>query len=165
MQQQQDSAKLKDYQTMSAQISALIEGEPNLIANLANISALLNLELSDINWVGFYLYDETKDELVLGPFQGNPACIRIPMGRGVCGTAAKEMQVQRVEDVHAFAGHIACDARSNSEIVVPFSIDGKLVGVLDIDSPEIARFDLEDEIGLTKLMKDVENRLQSNQKA
>ncbi|MGB2078671.1 MAG: GAF domain-containing protein [Vibrio sp.] len=148
---------------MTAQISGLIEGEPNLIANLANISALLNLELDDINWVGFYLLE--GDELVLGPFQGSPACIRIPLGRGVCGTAASTGEVQRIDDVHAFAGHIACDARSNSEIVIPFMIDGKLAGVLDIDSPSLARFRENDEIGLTKLMKQVEKLLQTQQKA
>lgn len=160
---QEQTPELKRYETMTAQISGLIEGEPNLIANLANISALLNLELDDINWVGFYLLE--GDELVLGPFQGSPACIRIPLGRGVCGTAASTGEVQRIDDVHAFAGHIACDARSNSEIVIPFMIDGKLAGVLDIDSPSLARFSENDEIGLTKLMKQVEKLLQTQQKA
>lgn len=155
------SQEIKRYDTILSQAIALIEGESNLIANLSNISALLNLELNDINWVGFYLFDEAQDELVLGPFQGNPACIRIPMGRGVCGTAASNLRVLRIDDVHAFAGHIACDARSNSEIVIPFQIDGKLAGVLDIDSPNFNRFSENDEIGLTKFMKQIEILLQT----
>ncbi|WP_438347668.1 GAF domain-containing protein [Paenibacillus sp. FA6] len=125
------------------QLKALIQDEPNAIANLANASALLNLFMKDINWVGFYLYD--GKELVLGPFQGLPACIRIPLNRGVCGTAASERRTLLVDDVHAFQGHIACDAASNSEIVVPIIKNGELYGVLDIDSPLKNRFDSEEQ--------------------
>lgn len=120
------------------QIKALVTGEPDLIANLANVSAALNQYLDQINWVGFYLIKQ--GELVLGPFQGKPACIRIPVGRGVCGTAVSSAQTQRIDDVHAFPGHIACDAASNSELVVPVLLDGKVVAVLDIDSPVHNRF-------------------------
>lgn len=130
----------KDYPLLRAQLAALIEGEPSLIANLANASALLWHGLKDINWAGFYLYEEASNQLVLGPFQGLPACVRIPLGRGVCGSAAAEKRTYVVEDVHAFPGHIACDARSQSEIVVPLIQDGKLIGVLDIDSPIKNRF-------------------------
>ncbi|MBD1574702.1 GAF domain-containing protein [Vibrio sp. S17_S38] len=150
----------KLYSRLTAQVVALIESETDLIANLANISSILNMELESINWVGFYLLKE--NELVLGPFQGNPACVRIPVGRGVCGTAVSENRVQRVSDVHAFAGHIACDANSNSEIVIPFSINNEIIGVLDIDSPEFNRFDEEDEKGLLELMKQVEIVLQTH---
>lgn len=145
---------LEQYQRLTKQAVALLEGETNLIANLANLSALLNMELTELNWVGFYLMQE--NELVLGPFQGKPACVRIPVGRGVCGTAVAENKVQRVYDVHQFEGHIACDAASNSEIVIPFSINGKVAGVLDIDSPNIGRFSEIDEQGLTYLMSEVE---------
>lgn len=148
---------LTEYQRLSQQAAALIEGEPDRIANLANISALLNLELERINWVGFYLLRD--DQLVLGPFQGKPACVRIPLGKGVCGTAFALNQVLRVDNVHDFAGHIACDAVSLSEIVIPFSIDGELIGVLDIDSPIEARFSAEDEQGLVHLMAEVEKLL------
>jgi GAF domain-containing protein len=148
---------LPDYQRLSRQIAALIEQEDDQIANLANISALLNLELHDINWVGFYLLK--NEELVLGPFQGKPACVRIPIGRGVCGTAFMNKQVIRVDDVHQFAGHIACDAVSQSEIVIPFRVQGQWVGVLDIDSPSLARFSSVDEQGLTELMFQVEKLL------
>lgn len=130
----------ENYATALSQLKALIDGEPDRIANLANASALLAQCLSDTNWSGFYLYD--GKELVLGPFQGLPACIRIPMGKGVCGTAAQTRETQLVEDVHAFPGHIACDSATNSEIVVPLiAANGDLIGVLDIDSPEHARFD------------------------
>ncbi|MCC4264244.1 GAF domain-containing protein [Oceanimonas baumannii] len=143
------------YQSLIAQALALCEGEPDRIAKLANLSALLNLALEDINWVGFYLDDGR--ELVLGPFQGKPACVRIPRGKGVCGTAAATGQVQRVADVHAFAGHIACDAASNSEIVLPLTDDsGHVWGVLDIDSPILNRFDAEDEAGLAGLVQAVQ---------
>ncbi|GAK83218.1 Free methionine-(R)-sulfoxide reductase [Vibrio ponticus] len=148
------------YQRLTKQAVALIESEPNMIANLSNVSALLNMELEEINWVGFYLIDQ--EQLVLGPFQGKPACVRIPLGKGVCGTAAATNQVQRVYDVHEFEGHIACDAASNSEIVIPFTINGKIAGVLDIDSPNIGRFSQEDENGLTKLMAEVEKLLNSH---
>ncbi len=145
------------YSRLIQQMQALIGEEQNLIANLANVSALLNLELEEINWVGFYLLEE--QQLVLGPFQGNPACIRIELGKGVCGTAARQDKVQRVEDVHQFVGHIACDARSNSEIVLPLHRNGELIGVLDIDSPKIARFSQDDENGLIKLVNQLEKLL------
>lgn len=149
--------ELKHYERLTQQALCLIEGETDLIANLANISALLNMELDDINWVGFYLFKD--NELVLGPFQGKPACIRITVGKGVCGTAFSTKTVQRVDDVHQFAGHIACDAESNSEIVIPFYKNGELFGVLDIDSPNIARFSEIDEKGLVDFMKEAEKRL------
>ncbi|WP_281545260.1 GAF domain-containing protein [Grimontia sp. SpTr1] len=145
------------YSLLTRQTVALIEDEPNLIANLSNISALLFQELDDINWAGFYL-DDGK-ELVLGPFQGKPACVRIPYGRGVCGTAYANGGVERVEDVHQFEGHIACDAASNSEIVLPLYQGNKLIGVLDIDSPKKARFDQEDETGLTLLVNELQKHL------
>ncbi len=132
-------------------MKSLIEGEPDLIANLANVSALLFNGLDDVNWAGFYLYKD--DQLVLGPFQGQPACIRIPLGKGVCGTAAATKTVQRIDDVHTFDGHIACDAASNSEIVIPIVIHNKLVGVLDIDSPIYSRFDEQDEQGLMAIVE------------
>lgn len=123
------------------QISGLVSGEPDLIANLSNVSALLNQYLPDINWVGFYIMRD--GELVLGPFQGKVACIRIPVGRGVCGTAAATRETQRIDDVHAFPGHIACDGASNSELVVPIIVNDNVVAVLDIDSPQHARFTVE----------------------
>lgn len=127
------------YSLVKKQLAALLDGEPNRIANLSNASALLNQFLDRINWVGFYLAED--NELVLGPFQGLPACVRIPFGKGVCGTAAKQVETQLVEDVSQFPGHIACDAASQSEIVVPIVKDQVLIGVLDIDSPEKSRFD------------------------
>lgn len=136
----------EQYKMVSKQLAALIADEPDRIANLANASALLAQFLDDINWVGFYLYDGT--ELVLGPFQGLPACIRIPLGKGVCGTAAEQGQTIRVEDVNAFPGHIACDAASQSEIVIPIKKAGVLIGVLDIDSPSLKRFTEADQKGL-----------------
>ncbi len=132
--------RLENYQMVKKQLDALLHGEKNQIANLSNTSALLNQFLDRINWIGFYLMDE-NNELVLGPFQGLPACVRIPLGKGVCGTSAEKRETLRVEDVHQFPGHIACDAASNSEIVIPLIKDGKLLGVLDIDSPEKNRFD------------------------
>lgn len=120
------------------QLKSLIANERNVIANLANASALLHLSLEEINWVGFYLAE--GEELILGPFQGKPACIRIPFGKGVCGTAAQTDTVQRIDNVHLFAGHIACDGASNAEIVIPLHKNGKVVGVLDIDSPVFHRF-------------------------
>ncbi len=137
------------YKELLTQAKGLMSGESDLIANMANLSALMFNRMEKVNWAGFYLYKE--DQLVLGPFQGQPACIRIPMGRGVCGTAAQSLQTQLVEDVHAFEGHIACDAASNSEIVIPLVLNGKLLGVLDIDSPEYSRFDEEDKAGLEAL--------------
>lgn len=136
----------ENYDLVIKQLHALLEGESNQIANLSNASALLNQFLDRINWVGFYLMED--GELVLGPFQGLPACVRIAVGRGVCGSAAKDRETYLVEDVHAFPGHIACDAASQSEIVVPIIKDGELIGVLDIDSPEKSRFDETDKIKL-----------------
>lgn len=149
--------KLAFYERITKQAVAIIEDESDLIANLSNISALLNMELEDINWVGFYLLK--GEQLVLGPFQGKVACVRIPVGRGVCGTAIAEDAVQRVEDVHQFAGHIACDAASNSEIVIPFRVGGELYGVLDIDSPSLSRFDQFDEQGLISLVEGLQKHL------
>ncbi|MCM3720471.1 GAF domain-containing protein [Solibacillus isronensis] len=138
----------EQYNQLSKQLDALLEGENNLIANLSNASALLNTFLKEINWVGFYLMNE--GELVLGPFQGLPACVRIPVGRGVCGTTVAKEQTMVVDDVHAFPGHIACDAASKSEIVIPLIKNGVVLGVLDIDSPTEARFTSEDKDGLEK---------------
>ena len=137
------------YRDMTSALEGLVTGEPDAIANMANASALIFESLPDVNWVGFYR--NVAGELVLGPFQGRAACIRIPFGEGVCGTAAATREVQLVEDVHAFPGHIACDSASNSEIVVPLVRDGELLGVLDIDSPTTARFDQEDKAGCVKL--------------
>lgn len=139
--------KEKNYELVVKQLHSLMEGEPNRIANLSNASALLNQFLDHINWVGFYLPDGSE-ELVLGPFQGLPACVRIGMGKGVCGTAAQERRTIRVADVHQFPGHIACDAASQSEIVVPLTRNDEFLGLLDIDSPSTNRFDEADEVGL-----------------
>ena len=139
------------YALLSGQLAGLMDGETDPIPNLANMSALLFQALEEINWAGFYLMKDGM--LVLGPFQGNPACIRIPLGRGVCGTAAQTLQTQLVPDVHLFPGHIACDAQSQSEIVIPLMKDGVLLGVLDIDSPVKNRFDKEDQQGLETLSK------------
>ena len=139
------------YELIAAQLSALMDGEHEPIPNLANMSALIFDALEDLNWAGFYLMKDGV--LLLGPFQGKPACIRIPVGRGVCGTAAKTLETQLVRDVHLFPGHIACDAASQSGIVIPLVKDGKLLGVLDIDSPKKARFDEEDQRGLEKLCR------------
>ncbi|MCY7339424.1 MAG: GAF domain-containing protein [Sphingomonas bacterium] len=137
------------YRDLAAALEALVAGEPDGVANMANAAALIFDTLPGVNWAGFYR--NLGGELVLGPFQGRAACIRIPFGQGVCGAAAATRQVQRVDDVHAFLGHIACDAASNSELVVPIVRDGVLLAVLDIDSPEIARFDAEDEAGGVRL--------------
>lgn len=145
--------KEENYQLVIKQLAALLEGEKNTIANLSNASALLNQFLDRTNWVGFYLMED--GELVLGPFQGLPACVRIPVGRGVCGTAASRQETQRIADVHAFPGHIACDAASQSEIVIPIVKDGTLLGVLDIDSPEKDRFDEIDEKMLEAFVKEL----------
>jgi L-methionine (R)-S-oxide reductase len=131
---------------------ALIEGEKNLTANLANISALLFYSLKDLNWAGFYLWSEEDQELVLGPFQGKPACLRIKPNRGVCGAAYREQQTQRVPDVHAFPGHIACDGDTRSELVVPLMHQGVCVGVLDLDSPQLDRFSPQDQTLLEELI-------------
>lgn len=147
----------KDYEMVIKQLHALIEDESDQIANLSNASALLNQFLADINWVGFYLAKE--GELVLGPFQGLPACVRIPFGKGVCGTSASERKRMRVEDVHNFPGHIACDAASRSEIVIPLVKDDNLIGVLDIDSPSVGRFTELDETMLVKFSEALINYL------
>ena len=149
--------KEKNYELVQKQLLALIEDETNRIANLSNAAALLNQFLDEINWVGFYLYEE--DQLILGPFQGLPACVRIPMGKGVCGTSAATEKTLRIEDVHQFPGHIACDAASRSEIVIPLMKDGKLLGVLDIDSPISDRFDEMDQQGLEKFAEILSNHL------
>jgi len=137
------------YRDLASAVQGLVTGEPDAVANMANAAAVIYETLPDVNWVGFYR--NVGGELVLGPFQGRPACIRIPFGAGVCGVAAETRKVQRVEDVHAFESHIACDAASASEIVVPLIRDGELLGVLDIDSPKKARFTEEDEAGCVKL--------------
>ncbi|AHM64387.1 GAF domain-containing protein [Paenibacillus polymyxa] len=141
-----EGTRQEQFESVLGQLRALVHDESNRIANLANASALLGHFLPDVNWSGFYLYDGT--ELVLGPFQGLPACIRIPLGRGVCGTAAAERRTLVIDDVHAFPGHIACDAASNSEIVIPLIKNDELIGVLDIDSPLKSRFDQEDRVFL-----------------
>ncbi len=137
---------MTDYEKLCAELKALTDGVPHRIANLANASALIYNSLEDLNWAGFYFMEGGR--LVLGPFQGKPACIEIPVGRGVCGAAAQEGKTQLVPDVHLFPGHIACDSASNSEIVVPLRVDGEIVGVLDIDSPWPGRFTEEDQTGL-----------------
>ncbi len=145
------------YGDLISAARALTDGEPDAIANMANISALIWQYIPDLNWAGFYRVME--DELVLGPFQGKSACIRIAMGKGVCGTAASTNVVQRVADVHAFPGHIACDADSRSELVVPVCKDGKVIAVLDLDSPLPDRFSAADETGMTKLIATIANSL------
>ena len=146
------------YRDLAAALRGLTDGEPDPIANMANAAALIWETLPGLNWAGFYR--NIGDELVLGPFQGRPACIRIKFGEGVCGTAAATLKVQRVDDVHAFPGHIACDSASNSELVVPIlGADGKLIAVLDLDSPEPARFDAEDEAGCVALAEILANVL------
>ena len=148
---------MKNYDFLLHQLSALTEGVPYEVANLANAAALLWQELPDINWAGFYKM--TDGALVLGPFQGKPACIRIPIGRGVCGTAVAEDRTQLVKNVHEFPGHIACDCASNSEIVVPIHVRGEIWGVLDIDSPTIGRFNDADREGLEKFVSTLESVL------
>jgi L-methionine (R)-S-oxide reductase len=137
------------YRDLTSALEGLVAGEPDPIANMANAAALIWESLPDLNWAGFYR--NLGGELVVGPFQGRPACIRIPFGQGVCGAAAATLQVQRIDDVHAFEGHIACDAASNSELVVPIVRDGELLAVLDLDSPKKARFTPEDEAGCVAL--------------
>jgi L-methionine (R)-S-oxide reductase len=148
---QYNGTREENYKLVIKQLKSLIEGETNLIANLANAAALLNQFLDNINWVGFYIAD--GDQLVLGPFQGLPACVRIPFGKGVCGTAAKNKATELVPDVHLFPGHIACDAASQSEIVVPMIKNGNVIGVLDIDSPVKNRFDEIDQKYLEKFVE------------
>ena len=145
------------YRLLNQQAHALIEQETDLIANMANLSALLFNQMPDLNWAGFYIMRD--GELVLGPFQGQVACVRIPVGKGVCGTAVATGQVQLVKDVHEFPGHIACDAASNSEIVLPLRHKGDIIAVLDIDSPSLARFDAEDQLGLEQFITILEQHL------
>ena len=145
------------YRDLAAALDALTADEPDGIANMANVSALLAQVLPGLNWAGFYR--NLGDELVLGPFQGKAACIRIPFGRGVCGTAAATLEPQCIADVHAFPGHIACDAASRSELVVPIVADGRLLGVLDLDSPVPGRFDQEDVSGCVKLIQRLKTAL------
>jgi GAF domain-containing protein len=150
-------SKQELYRELAGALDALTADEPDAIANMANAAALLWEYLPDLNWSGFYR--NVADELVLGPFQGKAACIRIPFGKGVCGAAAATHETQRVEDVHAFPGHIACDAASRSELVVPIIHDGRLLGVLDLDSPLPARFDAEDAAGCEALMQRLAPRI------
>ncbi|MGG0823803.1 GAF domain-containing protein [Paenibacillus turicensis] len=150
-------SRQEQYQAILSQLNALIEDELNPIANLSNAAALLNFHLTEINWVGFYL--NVENELVLGPFQGLPACVRIPMGKGVCGTAAQQKTTLRVADVHQFPGHIACDAASNSEIVIPIFVQDQLFGVLDIDSPNKNRFDEVDQEQLEQFVEALSQHL------
>ena len=152
---------MTDYSLLTSSLRALIQGVPHETANLANASALLWEMLDGINWAGFYLLEGST--LVLGPFQGKPACIEIPLGRGVCGTAAEKDCTQLVYDVHQFPGHIACDDASNSEIVVPLHREGKVIGVLDIDSPHIGRFTPEDQAGLEAFARVLEEELFSGE--
>jgi GAF domain-containing protein len=143
------SSKPALYADLASALTGLVGGERDWVANAANTAALIYTSLPDLNWAGFYMLK--GGELVLGPFQGLPACIRIALGRGVCGTAAATLQTQLIPDVHAFPGHIACDAASASELVVPLVKDGRLIGVLDLDSPSLARFDAEDAAGIEAL--------------
>ncbi|GLV29987.1 protein YtsP [Sphingobium sp. TomTYG75] len=154
-----DGDKSTLYADLLSAVDAVTDGEPDAVANMANAAALIWQFLPDLNWAGFYRMVE--GELVLGPFQGKPACIRIPLGRGVCGTAAATGKTQLVEDVHSFPGHIACDAASASEIVVPVTVDGRVVAVLDLDSPAPARFDIADQNGLEMLIERIGTRLAS----
>ena len=143
----ESTGKSEFYRELASQLSSLLEGESDPIANAANTAALLFQMMANINWAGFYFLRDGK-ELVLGPFQGLPACVRIPVGRGVCGAAVEQKHSILVEDVHAFAGHIACDAASRSELVVPLIDKGRILGVLDLDSPAVGRFDAEDQAGV-----------------
>ncbi|HEY8013340.1 MAG TPA: GAF domain-containing protein [Dongiaceae bacterium] len=146
----ESTGKSEFYRELASQLTSLLEGESDPIANAANTAALLFQMMANINWAGFYLLRDGK-ELVLGPFQGLPACVRIPVGRGVCGTAVEQKHSILVEDVHAFAGHIACDAASRSELVVPLIGKGRILGVLDLDSPAVGRFDAEDQAGVERI--------------
>ena len=149
-----------NYKLLVSQAESVIENVPYTVTNLANISALIYEELSDLNWAGFYLMRDGK--LILGPFQGKLACTQIPIGKGVCGTAVAENKTMLVENVHEFPGHIACDSASNSEIVIPVRYDGEVIGVLDIDSPLVGRFSEEDKAGLEKLVSVLEAHIHSN---
>ena len=147
----QGTSKRERYEQLAAQLSSLLAGERDLIANAANFSSLIFRALPDLNWAGFYF--EKDGELVLGPFQGQPACVRIKIGQGVCGAGAAKCDTVIVPNVHEFPGHIACDSASNSEIVVPLMKDGRMMGVLDLDSPKLSRFDRDDAAGLEQLVK------------
>lgn len=142
------------YRLLKVRLQGMADSTPDLIANLANMSALLNQAMTDINWVGFYLMKNGR--LILGPFQGKPACVEIQVGSGVCGTAVERDEIMLVENVHEFPGHIACDSASNSEIVIPIHRDAEIIGVLDIDSPVLARFDEEDRCGLNEFVRALE---------
>ena len=148
---------MTDYSALNSSLRALVEGIPHPIANMANAASLLYNTLADINWAGFYLME--KEFLVLGPFMGKPACIEIPVGKGVCGTAVAENKTQLVYNVHEFAGHIACDSASNSEIVVPLRKGSEIIGVLDIDSPTVGRFSEADKAGLEHFAKILEQHI------
>jgi len=149
--------KTEFYADLNRDLKALMAGETSFLAILSNTSALLFERLEAVNWTGFYLLE--GETLVLGPFQGKIACVRIPSGRGVCGTAVAENRIQRVDDVHAFAGHIACDSASNAEIVLPLTVENQIIGVLDIDSTVFSRFTTEDEQGLSELVEHLEKLL------
>ena len=146
-----DTEKQKLYARLQAQAKSLLEVTKDPIANAANLAALLFSEMESVNWAGFYFCQPETDELIVGPFQGLPACVRIPVGRGVCGTAAALQKTQRVADVHEFSGHIVCDAASRSELVVPLIHNGQVLGVLDVDSPVPGRFDEIDQAGIERL--------------
>ncbi len=157
---QETTSKPELYASLATQLRSLLQGETDFIANAANLSSLLYHSLPDLNWVGFYLHKH--NELVLGPFQGKPACVRIAIGSGVCGTAARQRQTIIVDNVHDFPGHIACDSASSSEIVVPVVKDDQLMGVLDLDSPSMARFDDNDAAGLNVLVEIFVKSLDNN---
>ena len=148
---------MTNYEQLNRQLESLTQGVPHRIANLANASALLFEQMEDLNWAGFYLLE--GETLILGPFQGRVACIEIPVGKGVCGCAVASGQVQRVEDVHRFPGHIACDSASNSELVIPIRQKGRIVGVLDLDSPKVGRFQKEDQEGLEAFVRVLEHTI------
>ena len=152
-----DCPKAETYRQLQQAAAALTDGEPDPVANMANVAALLGDFLPDLNWAGFYRV--VDGELVLGPFVGRPACIRIPFGKGVCGTAAADGETQLVEDVHAFPGHIACDSETNSELVVPVVRNGAVIAVIDLDSPSLSRFDDEDREGIERLAEIISERI------
>lgn len=147
------------YASLEKELLSLTDGEKNLVANLANISSWINLAFPRLNWCGFYLWNAEDKELVLGPFQGKPACIRIKPERGVCGAAYSQAKTMRVDDVNAFAGHIACDSASQSELVIPLIKNGKVMGVLDLDSPEVKRFSEEDERELSRIINIISSKI------
>jgi GAF domain-containing protein len=149
--------KQQHYSELAQQVEAIVAGESDFVANMANVSAILYWALDNVNWAGFYLVKE--GQLVLGPFHGQPACIRIPIGKGVCGTAVSENCIQLIDDVHQFSGHISCDAASNSEIVLPIRHNNQIIAVLDVDSPIIGRFDLEDKAGLSRIVEILQTTL------